>query len=146
MSDWDSRWMDVAKQAASWSKDRSTKVGAVIVGADNIQLSLGYNGFVRGVADSAEWKHERPAKYFHTEHAERNAIYNAARHGVVLKNATMFVTMFPCADCMRGIIQCGIRYLVAPRPDMTLEQWAPSWEAAWHMMAEAGVRLRHPRA
>jgi dCMP deaminase len=83
MSDsWDKFFMDMAKLVASKSKDRSRKVGCVIVGPDNEVRSVGYNGFPRGIADHIEWRHERPAKYKWTEHAERNAIYNSARAGI----------------------------------------------------------------
>ena len=82
MADWDSRFMDLARHVGAWSKDRSRQVGCVVVGSDNSVRALGFNGFPRGLDDEKEQRHQRPAKYLWTEHAERNAIYSAARNGV----------------------------------------------------------------
>ena len=87
---WDLRWMSVASLVATWSKDRSRKCGAVIVDSRNVLVSLGWNGFPRGVADSPDYRHERPEKYLWTEHAERNAIYNAAANGHNLPERRLF--------------------------------------------------------
>ena len=95
MTDWVERWFVIAEEFASWSKDRSTQVGCVIVGDSNQILSGGYNGFPRGVVDDIDSRHERPAKYLWTEHAERNAIYNAARHGIRLESASLYNTLVP---------------------------------------------------
>ncbi|MCW8836697.1 MAG: CMP deaminase, partial [Rhodospirillales bacterium] len=79
MSDkWHVRFLQLAHQIASWSKDRSTKVGAVLVRPDRTPAPYGYNGFPRQVDDDIDDRHSRPDKYDWTEHAERNAIYNAA--------------------------------------------------------------------
>ena len=83
---WDNRFLSMAKLIATWSRDRSTKVGAVIVGPNREVRSVGYNGFPRGVNDAIESRYERPGKYDWTEHAERNAIYNAARYGGPLRS------------------------------------------------------------
>jgi len=74
MADWDARFMNLARHISEWSKDRSTKVGVVIVGPENEVRALGYNGFPRGIDDDAPDRHERPEKYLWVEHAERNAI------------------------------------------------------------------------
>ena len=79
--EWDIRFMNLAKMIATWSKDTSTKVGCVIIGPDKEIRSTGYNGFPRGVDDTIAKRKERPAKYKFTEHAERNAIYNASLFG-----------------------------------------------------------------
>lgn len=102
----------MAEYVSTKSKDKSTKVGAVIVGPNNEVLSVGWNGFPRGVNDDVEERHERPAKYEWTEHGERNAIYNAARHGIRLDGTTLYTTHDPCADCARAIVQSGIRHVV----------------------------------
>lgn len=109
--DWDEFFLGLAEHVSIKSKDRSTKVGAVIVGPDNEVLSLGWNGFPRGVGDDPEWydnRYNRPDKYEWTEHAERNAIFNAARHGIALRGSTMYTTHAPCASCARAIVQSGI--------------------------------------
>lgn len=105
---WAESFTALAELIASWSKDRSTQVGAVIVGPDLEIRSTGYNGFPRGVCDDVDERHGRPQKYLWTEHAERNAIYNAARFGVSLKGCMMFATCRPCARCARAIVQVGI--------------------------------------
>jgi dCMP deaminase len=113
---WDEYFLAIAELVSFRSKDRSTKVGAVIVGPDNEIRSTGYNSFVRGIHDNVEERHQRPEKYEWTEHAERNAIYNAARHGAALKGCRIYINWggYPCADCTRGIIQAGIVEIVMP--------------------------------
>src|SRR5689334_8457570 len=98
VADWDSRFMKLAQQIATWSKDRSRQVGCVIVGPSNEIRAAGFNGFPRGVDDLNERRHTRPAKYKWTEHAERNAIYNAARVGIPLQGSRMYLPWFPCMD------------------------------------------------
>ena len=94
---WKSKFMRLAEEIADWSKDRSSKVGCVIVGPSNEIRSTGFNGFPRGVADDISERLTRPEKYLWTEHAERNAIYNAARAGISLEGCTMYLPWFPCA-------------------------------------------------
>lgn len=142
-TDWDSRWMAMATAVAGWSKDRSRGVGAVIIGDANQILATGYNGFPRGVDDNVEARHERPAKYVWTEHAERNAIYNAARTGVALAGSTMYLPWFPCADCARAIVQSGVALLVAVEPVLGNEpKWDDDFRVARELLGEAGVAIR----
>jgi dCMP deaminase len=109
---WDEFFMNIAGVYATKSKDPSTKVGAVIVGPDREQRAGGFNGFCRGVVDDPKRfpeRHARPEKYSWFEHAERNAIYNAARVGTPTKGCTLYIKGGPpCADCARGVIQSGI--------------------------------------
>jgi dCMP deaminase len=142
MIDWDSRFMRLAEHIGTWSKDRSTRVGCVIVGPNREIRSTGYNGFPRGVDDTPDERHARPAKYKWTEHAERNAIYNAARIGVSIQGCTMYVPWFPCMDCARGILQSGISVLVAYRPDLNHSQWGDDFRLALTLFEEAGVAIR----
>jgi len=139
---WDSRWMELAKHIASWSKDKSTKVGAVIVNDANRVVSLGWNGFPRGVNDDVMERHDRPAKYLYTEHAERNAIYNAAAIGTVLSQCSIYLPWFPCADCARAIIQSGISTVICVKPE-TNEKWDDSFKASLEMLTEAKVEIRY---
>ncbi len=140
---WDERWLKLAIQIGTWSKDPSRGVGCVIVGSSNQILSSGYNGFARGVNDHEESRNKRPAKYDWTEHAERNAIYNAARTGVALEGATIYLPWFPCAACSRAIVQVGINVLVAIRPAADDPQWADQFEVSEIMLREAGVQIRY---
>ena len=144
MSKWDVRFLRLALEVSTWSKDRSTQVGAVIVGDDRSPGPYGYNGFPRFIDDEKEERHKRPNKYEWTEHAERNAIYNAARMGVALKGSTMYVTHVPCADCARAIIQVGITRVVADAACMDgsfSERWSETAEITREMLAEANIPI-----
>ncbi len=113
---WDRRFLDLAEMIASWSKDDSTKVGCVITTPDRRIISTGYNGIPRHLSDDKEKFPERwdrnQDKYSFFEHAERNAIYNAAYAGVKLQGSTLYTSLAPCMDCVRGIIQSGIHRVV----------------------------------
>lgn len=143
MSDWVARWYRVAGEFASWSKDRSTRVGCVIVSNQNQIISGGYNGFPRGVVDEIDSRHERPAKYLWTEHAERNAIYDAARRGIALEGSTLYVPLFPCASCSRAIIQVGICRVITTDPTMAdrmfMDRWRDEMIVSAQMFQEAEV-------
>jgi dCMP deaminase len=141
MENWDRKFIKLSKHISDWSKDKNKKVGAVIVDSDNIVLSVGYNGIPRGCDDTNECRYERPTKYLFTEHAERNAIYHAARHGVSLKDCKMYVTLFPCADCARAMIQSGITKIIAPEPNLNHEVWGDHFKAAIQMMEEAKIEM-----
>src|SRR6266581_3511885 len=101
MTDWDTRFMVLARHIALWSKDPSRRVGCVIVGPNNEVRATGFNGFPRGVDDTKVERYDRPIKYLWTEHAERNAIYNAVRSGTPLDGCRMYLPWFPCMDCAR---------------------------------------------
>ena len=142
MSDWDYRFMELARHVGKWSKDRSRQVGCVIVGPNNEIRSTGFNGFPRGVDDTIDARHERPVKYLWTEHAERNAIYNATRAGTSLENCRMYLPWFPCMDCARALVQVGIVELIAIKPDETDLQWGTDFLAARELFDETNFRVR----
>jgi dCMP deaminase len=133
------RYADLAETVASWSEDDSTKVGCVLVGRNKEIMSLGYNGLPRGVK-LTEDRLKRPVKYLYMEHAERNAIYNATLNGVCLKNSTMIVTHYPCADCARAIIQSGIKHCYYIH-ELSGEQWSEHYQATRKMFEEADVEF-----
>ena len=142
LSKWDKRFMEQAKFVASWSKDKNTKTGAVVVDDENTELVMGYNGFPRGADDDTDQRrYERPEKYVWTEHAERNAIYKAARLGISLKGTKMYCSYFPCVDCARAIIQAGIVKLYTEKPDLNHATWGDSWINAITMFKECGVEI-----
>jgi len=142
MANWNKRFMDLSVHVSSWSKDQSTQVGAVIVDDKKTILSIGYNGFPRGCDDEKKERHERPAKYLYTEHAERNAIYNAARNGIKLDETTLYVSsLFPCVDCARAIIQSGIKKIVATKPDLEHENWGESFRVSLELFRESDVEI-----
>jgi len=138
-------WVNYYRQLANTvklkSKDKYTQIGAVIVGEDGEIVSTGYNSFPRGLDDGIDSRQERPEKYYWFEHAERNAIYNAARIGVSTKGTTMYLSCgLPCADCARGIINAGVRRIFCERVDVTKgDMWKESQERSWDMFMETGV-------
>lgn len=106
---WHKRYLNIAKDVASWSKDPSSKVGAVIVGKKGQIISQGYNGYPRGFKDNAE-KVSREDKYKCTIHAEPNAIFNAALNGASTENTSIYVcNVAVCHECAKYIIQAGIK-------------------------------------
>lgn len=139
MSDkWDRRFLDLAEHIASWSKDPSSKCGAVIVRPDRTIASVGYNGFPRNMVDDPAFYADRPKKMSRVIHAEMNAIFNARDES--LSGYTLYVWPALCCDrCAVAVIQVGIRDVVAPRPpSKDLEQrW--SLETSRGYFAEAGV-------
>jgi dCMP deaminase len=170
--DWDEYFIRLAMLVAEKSKDPSTKVGCILVGKDNNVLSTGFNGFPRGVWETASdpenglyhrrarlhperW--ERPLKYDFVEHAERNAVYNAARHGVRLDGARAYLNWepYPCKDCTKAFIQSGIVEVIGPDIEFPNhnkatgggwshgDQWRMSISRT--MMDEAGVNYRSVR-
>lgn len=107
---WDQYFMGMVHLTAMRSPDQSTKIGAVIVGEDRTVLSCGYNGPVRGLRESSNL--EELDKYDISEHAERNAIYNAGRLGIKLIGSTLYTTALPCINCARAVIQSGIKTII----------------------------------
>ena len=111
---WDEYFMGIAKLSAKRSKDPSTQVGACIVNDDHKILSLGYNGMPIGMNDdNAPWDREGDylnTKYPYVCHSELNAILNA--RGINLTGAILYVTLFPCNECSKAIIQSGIKKVI----------------------------------
>lgn len=138
MNKWHKRFLPLCTQIAGWSPDPSSKFGCIIVGPDNQVRATGFNGAPRHVQE----RHTRPQKYLYTEHAERNAIYNAARDGIRLEDSTLYVNGLPCADCTRAIIQSGIIGIVCtPGTRDYLERWEEIIRASITMIKEANLRL-----
>jgi dCMP deaminase len=109
MKKWHKRYLNMAKETASWSKDPSSKIGAVIVGQNGQIVSQGFNGFARGIDDSEERYNHRETKYNYVIHAELNAIFNAAANGSTTQGTDLYVYgMCVCHECADAIIQCGI--------------------------------------
>lgn len=133
---WQERFLSLAQAVAQWSKDPTTKVGAVAVAHSKQILETGFNGLPRGVQDFPE-RMERPAKYLWTAHAEENLVAHAARK--VLEGSTVYVTHLCCNACARMLINAGVAKVVIGegQTSMPLEQF----EAALTMFEEAGVEL-----
>lgn len=135
---WDMYFMGVSLLAAKRSKDPNTQVGACIVSDENIILSTGYNGFPYGCSDDEyPWAREgAETKYPYVVHAELNAILNS--RGQSLKNAKIYVSLFPCNECAKAIIQSGIKEVV-----YLSDKYADSetTAASKRMLSSAGVKL-----
>lgn len=138
---WLTNLVNLAREVASWSKDESTKVGAVITTSDGKPLSWGFNGFPMGISDDVEHsdRNERPLKYRYTCHAERNALDLAASSVV---NATMTVTLSPCTECAKSVIQRGVKTVVVDDNgsiDNAPVHWREDLTFAKGMLLEAGI-------
>ena len=137
---WDLRFLSLAKHISDWSKDPSTKVGAVAVRNQRI-LATGYNGFPRGVVDSAERLHDRQEKLLRTVHAEANIVAQASLHGVSLNDSTVYIWPFlPCSSCCTLLIQAGVSRIVVPDIEIP-ERWVVSFTTSVEMLDEAGLKL-----
>ena len=139
MKTWSRRFLSMAKELSSWSKDPSKQVGAVAVGKNNNILATGYNGFPRGIKDDGRLD-VREEKYKYVVHGEMNCIYNACHNGVSLDGATLHVYGLPvCSDCAKGVIQVGIEKVI-----MQSDELSPVWEESFmltkQMFKEAGVQ------
>ena len=136
---WDEYFMAVAVLAGMRSKDPNTQVGACIVSENNRILSMGYNGFPNGVSDDEfPWCREGDPlnnKYFYSTHSELNAILNY--RGGSLEGAKLYVTLFPCNECAKAIIQAGIRTVVYDCDKYSL---TPSVIASKKMFDAVGVQ------
>ena len=140
---WHIRFLKIAKEISTWSKDPSSKIGAVIVNDDRRILATGYNGFPRGIEDSDERLNDREEKYPRIIHAELNALMNALYNGVSVKDATLYVYGLPiCSDCTKSVIQSGIKHVVLSPPELAPEKWRESWsKVSEPMFKEAGIEI-----
>jgi dCMP deaminase len=137
---WDLRFLRLADQIATWSKDPSRGVGAVIVSPARQILATGFNGLPRGVEDRSD-RLERPAKYDLIVHAELNAIIQCARHGVSPLGCTVFTTFSPCVSCAIAMVQAGIARVVTWEPELdgADAHWLESIRKAQAVLGESGV-------
>ncbi len=134
---WDRRFLELAKLVASWSKDPSTQVGAVIADDKNRIVSIGFNGFARGVQDLTERLEDRDVKYKIVLHAEENALHFAHRD---VSGCTVYTwPLMPCAACMSRIIQRGITRVVSVENDNP--RWQEHFKLSRELAGEAGVEV-----
>ena len=137
---WNHRYLQLAHEIASWSKDPSKQIGAVAVGTKGQVLAQGYNGFPRGISHSSERLNNRELKYKYVVHAEMNLIYNASYNGTSLDGSTVYVTGLPvCSECAKGLIQVGVKQVIMPVQEDTPETWKKSFELSKELFEEAGV-------
>ncbi len=142
----DEYFSEFAYTARIKSKDPSSQIGAVIVGPDNQLISAGFNGFPRGIDENSTDRWQRPIKYEYVCHAEENAIYNAARHGIALRGATLYLAGFgpptvPCTHCTKAVIQSGIVRVVGRPYKEARQDWLKDLYFAKRLLQEAGVAV-----
>lgn len=143
---WDIRFLELAKHVAQWSKDPSTKVGAVLISSEGREF-VGYNGFPKGVLDSEERLNNREVKYKLVVHAEVNAILKA---GDKARGGTLYVwpsfSLPPiCNECCKVAIQAGVKEIVGYLPnenDERVQRWKASISISEEMCNEAGISFR----
>ncbi len=137
---WNRRFLELASYISNWSKDPSTKVGAVIVDQNRRIISTGYNGFPIGVSDDFERLENREFKYKAILHAEENAIMFAKRD---LSNCSLYVSSLPpCSHCASLIIQSGIKNVYTWDQEIP-DRWIGSISVTEVMFRESGVRLNY---
>jgi dCMP deaminase len=132
--------LEQAIVVARRSPSRPRKVGAVLVLADGATTLVACNDFPAGVRDLEE-RHAHPERLLWIEHAERNAIFAAARHGMATAGATLIATFHPCADCARAIVQAGIASLHTLPPDFADPLWGAAFRSSRAILEEGGVRV-----
>ena len=142
---WNEWFMQGVYWVASKSKDPKTRIGAILV-KDNRIISTGFNGLPQGVLDKPD-RLERPLKYLYVSHAERNALYSAARHGIVTENSVLYTNALPCTDCMKGLIQSGIKNIYIHKQfedecgKITRIEWEKHKSISMQMCKEADIQL-----
>lgn len=141
----DLRWLALCASKGSESPDPRTKVGCLIISPEKGVLCEACNTYPEGVRRDIRDRSEAPSKYAWIEHAERNAIYLAARRGISTEGCAMFVELSPCIDCARAIIQAGVVEVVINH-DRAIEyssgRYAVEHSTALEMLAEAGIAVR----
>ena len=137
---WNLKYIELAKKFASWSKDPSVKVGAVAIGSKGQVLSQGYNGFPKQFNDSLDIYKTSELKKKYIIHAEMNCIYHATLNGISLENSTLFVYgLEVCHECAKGIIQVGIKEVVAYSPNPPKNKWIKSFETTQKLFEESNI-------
>ena len=140
ISEWDCRFLRIANEIQSWSKDPSTKCGCVLV-KDRRILSTGYNGLPANLSDSLDRYQNREFKLATIIHAEKNAIFNAAKNGSTTEGATAYVTFPPCSQCASALIQAGVVEIICPDPASAPDRWRENFKLASDILYEAGVKV-----
>jgi dCMP deaminase len=135
-TDWLLRYVELARHVAQWSKDPSTKVGAVVVGRDRRQIAVGYNGFPPGIADTEERLNDRATKYRFTQHAER-AVLDNARFDCV--GGILASSLHPCVECAKSIVAKRIYLVVCPGMPEDREHWRGDQPTGFYTHSEASM-------
>jgi dCMP deaminase len=142
---WDERFLQIAQEISTWSKDPSTKVGAIAVNLERRILAQGYNGFPVKSDDSEKFYNTRKSKYARIVHAESNIIYNACNSHVGLQNSTVYVYgMYPCSECVKGLTQVQVSRIVFQLGQSSnVEKWKSDFDTAKCFLREVGIGYTH---
>ena len=132
--------MHHAAKAAPLSPNKIRQVGAAIALSGSDKILAACNTFPDGVAD-LDWRHEGDGRFVWMEHAERNAIFQAARQGLKLAGASIATTFFPCIDCARAIVQSGFACVATPAPAYDDPVWGEAFERSKIILEEGGVEI-----
>jgi dCMP deaminase len=139
MTNWPIRYIKLAEFISEWSKDPSTQVGAVLFRRDGSIISMGYNGFPRGIKDDPALLTDRHIKLKMTIHAEENAILAAVRNGSTVEGAYLAVTHHPCSTCAAKLSQAGIRHVYYRANQDFEHRWADDIHTAQHIFNQLGI-------
>lgn len=134
---WVKRYFETTDLIASWSKDPRTKIGAIVVAPDGHIVGQGYNGFPRGIADTAERLNDRPTKHKLVVHAEVNTLLSSLYNGVSVRDDTMYINSLCCSECAKIIIQSGIKEVYMIKRDDSF--WDESHDLSIKMFEECGI-------
>jgi dCMP deaminase len=142
---WDGRFIGIAREISSWSKDPSTKVAAIAVNEDRRVVAQGYNGFPAKCDDSKLLSDDRVSKYEMMVHAEANVIYNACNSGTKLSQSTIFIYgMYPCPDCVKALAQVKVARIVFQLGEsQNLEKWKNDFDLSRVLMHILGIGFTH---
>ncbi len=140
MCKWNNRYVSLAQNISTWSKDPSKQIGAIAISDSSKVLATGYNGFPKGISDTPERLSDRPTKYKYMVHAEMNLIYNATYNGVSLDGSTVYVYGLPvCSECAKGLIQVGVKKVIMKIDTEIPEKWKESFEFTTQLFKEANI-------
>jgi dCMP deaminase len=139
MKDFNRAYLNILESLKELSDDTKRKVSSIIVKDGNI-ISYGVN-VIPNDASRNENRNSKELKKYWIEHSERNAIFKCSKQGIALEGSEMYVNYFPCADCSRAIIQCGIKKVYTPKPDLEKSKWKESWKEAIFILTEADVEI-----
>lgn len=142
MNKWHKRYLSLAREISTWSKDPSRQIGAVAVSEKGRVLATGYNGFPRAIRDFPYLYEDRNHKYKRVVHAEMNCIYNATYNGVCLDGSSMYIWGLPmCSECAKGALQVGITAVYWATDIEVPKKWADSLQDTTDLFKEASLLL-----
>jgi dCMP deaminase len=139
---WDTRFIRMAREVSSWSKDPSTQVGSIAVRNRKI-IATGFNGFPKGVVDDDDLLLNRETKLKLMIHAEMNMVYNAVEHGAKIEGSTVYIWGLPCcSECWKGLVQTGVSRVVMPNIEEHGAKWKEGCDFAKKHMKNTGINIK----